>query len=408
MFVAGMVAASAIVAHAVPRSRAKPDRYKTLDTFAQALAYIQSSYVKRVDERRLLYGAVKGMINELDPHSSFFTPRRYRHLREDTEGEFAGIGVSLRSNRASTPVIDSVVANSPAGRAGIRAGDRILEVDGARTTKAVKNPSRGWHSLLRGRVGSRIRLVIMRRGWTKARRFELVRRRIKFPTVEAFRLESGIGYLSVKKFQEATGRDVERALRSLAFPASKRLQGLVLDLRNNPGGLLDQCVRVADLFMSKGLIVSVVGRPGTKVERHRARGAGSWTNFRMVVLVDRGTASAAEIVAGALQDNRRAKVVGTKTYGKGSVQTFIDLKDGSGLKLTTAHYYTPGGRSLEGVGIKPDIVFQERSPWEGSKARRRTSLRGRSKLPPKLKKRLEEDPHLMLGYQTVRAWLGSN
>jgi len=402
-----MSIATAITTHAVPRSRAKPDRYKTLDTFAQALSYIQSSYVKRVDERRLLYGAIKGMITELDPHSSFFTPRRYRYLREDTEGEFAGVGITLRDNKSATPVVDSVVSNSPAGRAGILAGDRLLSIDGAKTGVAARAGKRGWRALLRGRVGSRLRLRILRRGWAKSRSFELVRRRIKVPTVERFNLESGIGYLSIKKFQEATSRDVERALRRLAARSGNRLQGLVLDLRNNPGGLLDQCVRVADLFLSRGMIVSVVGRPGSKVERHRARGAGSWSNFKMVVLVDRGTASAAEIVAGALQDNRRAKIVGTKTYGKGSVQTFIDLKDRSGLKLTTAHYYTPSGRSLEGVGIVPNIVVSSRRNWEGSKARVRNILGRRSALSAKLKKRLQEDLQLLRGYQILRAALGS-
>lgn len=406
MFVAGMSVAVAVVAHAVPRSRAKTDRYKTLDTFAQALAYIQSSYVKRVDERRLLYGAIKGMINELDPHSAFFSPRRYRALRQDTDGEFAGVGIGLR-HRLGAPVVNTVVSNSPAARAGIRVGDRLLEIDGARTSRSGKRTKRGWSALLRGRVGSRVRLQVIRAGWAKARRFELVRRRIVVPTVERFQLESGIGYLSIKRFQEATAHDVERALRHLAARAGGRLQGLVLDLRSNPGGLLDQSVRVADLFLPKGLIVSVVGRSGTKVERHRAHGAGSWTNFRMVVLVDRGTASAAEIVAGALQDNRRAKIVGIKTYGKGSVQTFIDLKDRSGLKLTTAHYYTPSGRSLSGVGIKPDILFTNSISGEGSARQPRIILRGRSHLAAKLKKRLQEDPQLMHGYQILRASLGS-
>lgn len=400
-FVAGTFVASAIVAHAVPRSRTRPERYRTLDTFAQALAYIQTSYVKRVDERRLLYGAVKGMVNELDPHSTFLTPRRYRSLREDTDGKFAGIGIRLRDNRAVMPVVDTVVPSSPAARAGIRAGDRLLEIDGAKTSTTG---DRSWHLLLRGRAGSRVRLLISRSGWAKARRFELVRRHIVVPTVEEMGLERGIGYLSIARFQDATARDTERALRQLQKEAGGRLQGLVLDLRNNPGGLLDQCVLVADLFLARGLIVSVIGRPGTKVERHRAHAAGSWTGFRMVVLVDGGTASAAEIVAGALQDNRRAKVLGTKTYGKGSVQTFIDLKDGSGLKLTTAHYYTPQGRSLEGVGIKPDIYWT----GEGSRARRRTKARWWTRLPAKVRKKLGADPQLLTGYQTLRSWLGSN
>ena len=400
-FVAGTFVASAIVAHAVPRSRTRPERYKTLDTFAQALSYIQTSYVKRVDERRLLYGAIRGMVDELDPHSTFLTPRRYRSMREDTDGKFAGIGIKLRDDRASTPVVDSVVPSSPAARAKIRPGDRLLEIDGAKTGVVVK---RGWHHLLRGRAGSRIRLLVIRSGWRRARRFELVRQRIVVPTVEELGLESGIGYLSIARFQEATARDTERALRQLQVDAGGRLQGLVLDLRNNPGGLLDQSVQVADLFLGRGLIVSVIGRPGSKVERHRAHAAGSWTGFRMIVLVDRGTASAAEIVAGALQDNRRAKILGGKTYGKGSVQTFIDLKDGSGLKLTTAHYYTPQGRSLEGVGIKPDIYWS----GEGSRVRRRNRTRWWSRLPAKLRKKLGDDPQLFTGYQTLRSWLGSN
>lgn len=365
-FLCGAVVATAVVADAVPSRSGNRERYAALDSFAEALAYISSSYVDQVDERTLLYAAVRGMIGDLDPHSAFLPPRHYQRLREDTAGEFGGVGITLGeppdASEPSWPIVEQVVGGSPADRAGIRPGDRIVTIGEAETAGKTRLPARAWSSRLRGSAGTRVSVSFHRAGWEAPRQMALVREQVKLPTVTTALLAGRVAYIKLGRFQEATSGDVAAALADLRQRSGGTLRALLLDLRGNPGGLLDQAVAIADLFLDGGVIVTVAGRGGLIVEEHTAHAHGTWTGFPMIVLVDQASASAAEIVAGALQDHRRAEIAGLRTYGKGSVQTFLDLADGSGLKLTTARYLTPNGQSLEGTGIKPDLDIEAFEP----------------------------------------------
>jgi carboxyl-terminal processing protease len=355
--------ATAVGAWALPK-KADPekDRYKSLDAFAQVLHYISSEYVDTVDEKKLLWDAARGMTSGLDVHSTFLPPRRYERIRQDTEGAFGGVGLTLGPGSADDvmpdarpwPIVDEVVPGSPADRAGLQIDDRIVSMDGKATVEGDQEIAEAgaWEARTRGASGTRVTLEVLRAGWKSPKTMSLVREQVKMPSVEHLAVESGIGYLAIDRFQEATTEDTKTALEALR--AAKALSVLIFDLRNNPGGLLDQGIKVADLFLEKGIITTIHGRQGA-VESHSAHAAGTWTEPEILLLVDAQTASAAEIVAGALKDHKRALVMGLPTYGKGSVQTFYDLDDGSGLKLTTARYLTPGGTSLEGSGIIPDV-----------------------------------------------------
>ncbi len=367
-FVAGAVVATAIVAAAVPRD---VSRFKTIDAFAQALSTVQSNYVDPVDEKKLLYDAARGMLHNLDPHSTFLPPTRYQHLRQDTEGEFGGLGVTLapgeideaRPRVPPYPSIDDIVQGSPADVAGLQLDDRVVAIDGAPTAEAGHELQSAsvWESKLRGASGTRVTLGISRVGWKDPRPFVVVRAQVKLPTVRHSVLEKGIGYLAISRFSESTSSDATLALAKLR--QQNGLDVLVLDLRNDPGGLVDQSVAVADQFLDSGTIVTIRGRRGS-VEQQSAHKGGAATSVPVIVLVDHGTASASEILAAALRDHGRAKLVGEPTYGKGTVQTFFDLDDGSGLKLTTARYYTPDGKSLESKGIIPDVTVEGFTPVE--------------------------------------------
>ncbi len=358
-FTAGMAVAVALGAVA---DQQKPDRYAALDTFAQALSYVSNDYVDPVDESRLVHDATRGLLSSLDKHSQYFSPKRYQKLRQDTEGEYASVGLVLGPGQTDDqhpeiqpfPFVDEVIDGSPAAKAGIQEEDRITAIDGEATAangKEVKEAG-AWEARLRGATGTRVKISVLREGWTQPRDFSLVRAQVKVPSVDGEPVEAGIGYIAIRRFQEATGADTESALAALQ--KSGNLRALVLDLRGDPGGLLDQAVKVADFFLEDGTIVTIRGRRGS-VEQDVAHKQGTWPSFPMFVIVDGGSASAAEILAGALQDRKRATIIGERTYGKGSVQTFFDLDDGAGIKLTTARYYTPSGRSLEGTGITPDI-----------------------------------------------------
>jgi len=368
-FVAGAVAATAIAARAVPR----PDvaRWKTIDAFAQALATVETSYVDATDEKKLLYDAARGMLHNLDPHSTFLPPSRYQRLRQDTEGEFGGVGVTLapgelddaRPSVPPYPTIDEVVRGSPADVAGLQLDDRVVAIDGEATAEAghEKREAGAWEARLRGASGTRVTISVLRTGWRDPRPFGIVRAQVKQPTVRHDVLDKAIGYLAITRFSEATGPDVLAALTKLR--QQNALDVLVLDLRNDPGGLVDQAIAVADQFLDAGTIVTIRGRRGA-VETQVAHPGGAAAGVPVIALVDQGTASAAEILAAALHDHGRAKLVGTPTYGKGTVQTFYDLDDGSGLKLTTARYYTPNGKSLESKGIIPDVRIEPFTPEE--------------------------------------------
>lgn len=325
--------------------------YQKLDVFSHVLSLIENNYVEQVDETRLLYGAIEGMVRTLDPHSSFMDPRSYAALKEETEGEYGGVGLEI-AQRGDDLVVVAPLDDTPASRAGFAPGDRLVEIDG--------QPLKGWREAdvvraLMGPPGTKVTVKATRVGRAGPLSFTLVRDVIRVVSVEEKLFDHKFGWVKVKSFQDRTDVYLRKALDDLRARAGGTLSGVVLDLRHNPGGLLEQAVKVADRFMDGGVIVTTKGRGGRHVEVERARAKDTEPRYPMVVLVDGGTASASEIVAGALQDSGRAVVLGTQTFGKGSVQTVIELEDGSGLKLTIARYYTPSGRSIQERGITPDV-----------------------------------------------------
>ena len=367
-FAVGAILAISVGALAVPKD---VQRFRTFDGFAQALALVEANYVDPVNEEALVRDATRGMLHNLDVHSTYLPPSRYQKVRQDTEGEFGGVGVVLapgfvddaRPSVPPYPVVDEVVPNSPAAVAGVQEDDRVVSIDGAPTAEAGKElkEAGAWEAKLRGPSGTRVTLGIVRVGWKDPRSLTIVRAQVKQPSVHAKVLEPHVGYLQISRFAEATNADVVAALADLK--KQDALGSLVLDLRDDPGGLVDQAILVADQFLDSGTIVTIRGRQGS-VEQQNAHKGGAAVGVPVIALVDAGTASAAEILAAALRDHGRAKLVGTKTYGKGTVQTFYDLDDGSGLKLTTARYLTPKGNSLESKGIMPDVIIDAFAPEE--------------------------------------------
>lgn len=336
-------------------SRASP--YANLAIFARALAHIEAAHVEPPDQDRLIYGAIRGMVETLDPHSTFLDPDEYRILTSDTEGQFGGIGVAI-DVRDGWLTVHGVTEGSPAERAGMQRGDRFLTIDGwsardMRISEAVRR--------MRGDPGTEVRVRLRREGVEDAVELTLTRQIIHVEAVEARVLEEGIFYARIRSFQGTTTDELRAALdRAIGETgASGGVRGVLLDLRGNPGGLLDEAVRISDEFLGSGLIVSTRGRDGELIEEASARGPGTRPDWPMVVLVDHFSASAAEIVAGALQDHHRALIVGSRTWGKGSVQNLVELPDGSALKLTVARYYTPSGTSIQAQGITPDVEIEQ-------------------------------------------------
>ena len=352
-FLAGLGAVR--VAQAAPR-RDTAQPYRSLDVFAEVLAYVQNNYVEEAREKDLVYGAIEGMVQGLDPHSAFLRPDVYRAIRDETTGEFDGVGLELVM-KDDGPTVVAAMADSPAERAGLRTGDRILRVDGASTRDLILPDV---VRRMKGRAGTQVSLEFMREGFRAPQSIALVRDRVRTSSVDARVLDprAGIGYVRVTSFQDRTDRQLKASLDDLRGRLGGELRGLVLDLRNNPGGLLDQAVRVADRFLASGVIVTTEGRGRRAPEVESAREKDTEPAYPMAVLVNRGSASASEIVAGALQDHGRAVVVGSRTFGKGSVQTVIELEDGSALKLTVARYFTPRHRSIQDQGIAPDVLAE--------------------------------------------------
>jgi carboxyl-terminal processing protease len=331
------------------------ETYRQLELFARVLSYVENNYVEPVDRQKLMYGAVKGMLETLDPHTVFMPPDVFKQMKIDTSGEYGGLGVEL-ARKGEDVVVVAPIDDTPAARAGLRAGDVLLRVDGTSTRGMELAEVLG---LLHGPAGKRVLLTIMREGFTAPRELAIVRDHIRIESVEGA-LYGDIAHVKLKNFQDRTDASLKRELQRLrALGGGRELRGLVLDLRNNPGGLLEEAVAVSDRFLKGGLtIVSTQSRRGAPAIEH-SRDRDTEPDYPMVVLVNAGTASASEIVAGALQDHRRAVLMGTQTFGKGSVQTVIELEDGSGLKLTIARYATPSGRSIQERGITPDYLVEE-------------------------------------------------
>ncbi|NDE13353.1 S41 family peptidase [bacterium] len=331
-------------------------RYKSLETLARGLHYLETMYVdeSKVKEPALVQGAFKGMVDQLDPHTMHMPAKAYEQLTIDTQGKFGGVGVIVSQEKGKLIVV-SPIEDTPAARAGVRSGDEIIEINGHVVTN-LKNDDAV--DRMRGDPGSKLKLKIRRQNVAEPVTFELVREIIRVKSVRRQSLGPKFEYVRISSFQEGTGDELSAMLKDLASKTG--ISGLVLDLRDNPGGLLDQAVQVVDLFIESGLIVTTMGRDKDRVEREFAHKRNTYTGFPVVVLVNGGSASASEIVAGALQDHERALIMGTTTFGKGSVQTILPLPDGSALKLTIARYYTPKDRSIQAKGIAPDIVVPAR------------------------------------------------
>ncbi len=345
------------------------DVYKNIEVFAEVLRQIEENYVEPQDPHDLIYSAIKGMVEDLDPHSAFMSKQEHKDLMIETKGSFTGVGIEITTRNNLITVV-SPIEGTPAYRAGIKAGDQIVQINGEPTNDmtladAVKR--------IRGPKGSEVKLTVRREGNEKPLDFSITRDVIPLRSVRHHRLTPEVGYVRISNFQSKTERDLKSALRTLEEEG--RIQGLVLDLRNNPGGLLDQAIKVSDIFLDGGVIVSTKGRDPSQNMEVSASKDGEPLTFPMVVLVNEGSASASEIVAGALRDNKRALVLGTKTFGKGSVQTILPLSDGSGLRLTTARYYTPSGHSIQLKGIIPDIELAFVPPKEDEAAPRPHFLR---------------------------------
>ncbi|NOY91344.1 MAG: S41 family peptidase [Deltaproteobacteria bacterium] len=357
----GMIKALALVAvggvmGALGVARATPEDaspYPNLGVFARALVHVETSYVEEVDQDALVYGAIRGMVATLDPHSAFLDPEEMRLLESDTDGRFAGVGVEI-SVRDGWLTVLSVFPGGPAALAGVKPGDRFLRLEGRqardmRMDDAVR--------IMRGEPGTRVHVAIRREGEESDVELDLTRAMIEVPPVDARLLPGGVLYISLASFQSNTVDELDAALDAgvREARASGGVRGLMLDLRGNPGGLVDQAVRVSDEFLSSGVIVSTRARGGRLLSESHASRIGTRPDWPMVVLVNELSASAAEIVAGALRDHHRATLVGDRTFGKGSVQNIIDLPGGSALKLTIARYYTPSGESIQARGIEPDV-----------------------------------------------------
>jgi carboxyl-terminal processing protease len=335
------------------------DLYKELELFSDAVSIIRADYVEEKKSKDLIYGALKGMLSSLDPYSQFMDPDTYNEMKVETEGEFGGIGIEITMKDDLLTII-SPIDDTPAFKAGLKANDKIVKIDGAivkdiTLVEAVKK--------LRGKPGTDVNLIILRETDKKLMEFTITRAIIKIASIKkAEMLEPGIGYVRLSEFQENSPKDLSDALKKLE---AENIKGLVLDLRNNPGGLLDVAVDVAGKFLEEGkVVVTTKGRVENQNFEFKSKNKNNHLQYPMIVLINGGSASASEIVAGALQDHKRALLIGTKSFGKGSVQTVMPMSDGSAVRLTTSKYFTPSGRSIHGLGIVPDIIveYEEKSP----------------------------------------------
>lgn len=329
--------------------------FRSLHVLTKIIHYIEENYVSTPDEENMIRGAIKGMLGTLDPHSVYMSPEIYRELKVDTSGRFDGVGIEVTIRDGFLTVV-SPVKGSPADEEGIQAEDKIIKINGHPTKDLNLSEA---VTMMRGKRGSRVLLTIGRQGVAKPFDVIVMRKIIKVPNLSYKIYDGKYAYVNITSFQSGTTGAFEKALKEISDKT--QIAGLILDLRKNPGGLLDQAVSVSDLFLDKGIIVTTENR-GQEIDRREAHAEGAQLNYPIIVLVDSGSASAAEIVAGALQDNKRAIIMGTTSFGKGSVQTVIDLDDGSGLKLTIAHYLTPSGRIIQDHGIEPDIIIPAKRP----------------------------------------------
>ncbi len=343
------------------------DRYRSLESLARGLYYLENLYVDpgRVKPEELTFQALKGIVSNLDPHTMIMPRKAFDQFTSDTQGKFGGVGVIVSTEKGKLLVV-SPIDDSPASRAGILAGDEIIAIDDVPLDKMKVNDT---SDLMRGKPNTKVKLQIRRKNVPNPLNFTLIREIIKVKSVRSEDLTHDVVYARIASFQDNTADE----LRAIVEKNAKTAKGMILDLRDNPGGLLDQAVKVVDLFVESGVIVSTVGRSVKDVEREYAHKKGTYSELPLVVLINGGSASASEIVAGALQDHERGLIMGTTSFGKGSVQTLVSLPDQSGLKITVARYFTPKDRSIQAKGITPDVVVAYQPPETKSDGSRKES-----------------------------------
>ncbi len=389
-------------------SYAQSNKYEKLKIFAKVMAIIEHDYVDNVSEVKLINDAIKGMVSSLDPHSSYMTKDEYKELKIMTTGKFGGLGMVVTMKNGMLTVV-APIEDTPAYKAGIKAKDIIIKINGESTLgmtldQAVKK--------LRGKPGTKVTLTILREGENKPIVVTITRAIIHVKSVK-YKKYGNVGYVKITQFQDGTTKELKKALDKMG-----KIDGLVLDLRNDPGGLLREAVGVCDLFIKKGVIVSIRGRRKKDVQYFYAHNDGDEPSYPMVVLINAGTASAAEIVSGCLKDHKRAIIMGVRSFGKGSVQSIIPLGDGSALRLTTARYYTPSGVSIQAIGITPDIVVHQAKiiPESGGVNIRESNLLHHLNNPelkkllnknnsnkPNLQKELKDDYQLLRAIELIKA-----
>jgi carboxyl-terminal processing protease len=340
------------------------DRYSDLQVFSKVLNLIQQYYVEEVDVKKLIQGSIKGMLRELDPHSSYMGKEVFKEFESETSGNFAGIGIEISIQKGVLTVI-SPIEDTPAWKAGVKSGDRIIAINGE-STKGYSLADAS--QKMRGDKGTPVTLKIVREGEEMPFDIVITRGNVKVASVKYTDFEDGYAYIKLTSFIEQTGKDLEKILQKHKDASKGKISGIVLDLRKNPGGLLDQAIDISSLFLKEGTIVSTVGRNSKDREVAKVKKPGAYVEFPLIVLVDRYSASASEILSGALRDNKRALIMGERTFGKGSVQSVIRLGDGGGLKLTVARYFTPNGISIQAEGITPDVEIQDVDTEAFSKA----------------------------------------
>ncbi len=345
--------------------------YSELRAFSEVLSLVEENYVNKIDAKKLIRGAIRGMLRTLDPHTSYLSPEYFKEMQLETSGRFGGLGVEI-SIRNGVLTVVTPIEDTPAYKVGVQAGDQIIRIEKKSTKDMVLQEV---VKRLRGQPGTKVKITVVRKGESKPLNFTITRQIIRIKSVRSRMLPDQIGYIRIRSFQSSTDKEVKDALFSLQ---EKGVKALVLDLRNNPGGLLSQAVSVSDIFLEAGnLIVYTEGRMPNQAHRFTSTIKTQGGKIPMAILVNAGSASASEIVAGAFQDLSRAKIIGVKTFGKGSVQTVVSLSDGSGLRLTTALYYTPKGKRIQGEGIDPDIVSEmEGNPSGGAHTLREKYLPG--------------------------------
>lgn len=366
----GLVTVGFLLGCMLQKKPANADKvaYRELEKFSKVLQYIESDYVEERKTKDLIEGAIQGMIDHLDPHSAYMTPEIYKEMKVETTGKFGGLGIEVSVKDGIITVL-SPIDDTPAYKAGIKTGDRIVKI-GDKSTKNMTLAEAV--TVMRGKPGTKISIALVRAGVDQPMNFTLTRESIKMQSVRSVLMDGGVGYMRIASFTERTADELSKAIDKVDVKGN--VQGIILDLRGNPGGLLDQAVKVVNLFVDEGPIVYTIGRDTSKKEAESAQKGRLRTKAPIVVLVDGSSASAAEIVAGALQDYGRAVIAGQRTFGKGSVQTIIPMGDDAGLKLTVARYYTPSGRSIQAKGIVPDVEIEDIDPAVLADARNRSKV----------------------------------